>query len=77
MNKCLDSVTVSAVIQLFSVVFVCRVEMKYDPNGRPYYVDHSTRTTSWVRPTPLPPGFESLYICVYQVFHVAGPVRLQ
>jgi len=35
---------------------VFRVEMKYDPNGRPYYVDHNTRMTSWTRPTPLPSG---------------------
>ena len=35
-----------------------RVEMKFDPSGRPYYVDHNTRTTSWTRPTPLPPGSE-------------------
>ncbi len=31
-------------------------EMRIDPHGRPYYVDHNTRTTTWERPTPLPPG---------------------
>ncbi|ESO12819.1 hypothetical protein HELRODRAFT_62284, partial [Helobdella robusta] len=33
-------------------------EMRLDPSGRPYYVDHNTKTTSWDRPTPLPPGWE-------------------
>ncbi len=32
-------------------------EMRIDPHGRPYYVDHNTRTTTWERPTPLPPGY--------------------
>jgi len=31
--------------------------MRYDPDGRPYYVDHNTRTTTWERPIPLPPGY--------------------
>lgn len=26
--------------------------------GRRYYVDHNTRSTSWERPQPLPPGWE-------------------
>uniref|UniRef100_A0A4W3IVG6 E3 ubiquitin-protein ligase n=1 Tax=Callorhinchus milii TaxID=7868 RepID=A0A4W3IVG6_CALMI len=29
-----------------------------DPHGRTYYVDHNTRTTTWERPQPLPPGWE-------------------
>ncbi|XP_070575798.1 NEDD4-like E3 ubiquitin-protein ligase WWP1 isoform X2 [Ptychodera flava] len=33
-------------------------EMRIDPHGRPYYVDHNTRTTTWERPQPLPPGWE-------------------
>ncbi|KAL4234805.1 WW domain containing E3 ubiquitin protein ligase 1 [Mactra antiquata] len=33
-------------------------EMRTDPHGRPYYVDHNTRTTTWERPQPLPPGWE-------------------
>ncbi|KAK2722126.1 E3 ubiquitin-protein ligase Su(dx)-like [Artemia franciscana] len=33
-------------------------EMRYDKYGRKYYVDHSTRTTTWERPQPLPPGWE-------------------
>ncbi|XP_071813245.1 E3 ubiquitin-protein ligase Su(dx)-like [Apostichopus japonicus] len=33
-------------------------EMRLDPQGRPYYVDHSTQTTTWERPQPLPVGWE-------------------
>jgi atrophin-1 interacting protein 5 (WW domain-containing E3 ubiquitin protein ligase 1) len=33
-------------------------EMRIDGHGRPYYVDHNTRTTTWERPTPLPAGWE-------------------
>ncbi|XP_074644434.1 E3 ubiquitin-protein ligase Su(dx)-like [Tubulanus polymorphus] len=33
-------------------------EMRLDPHGRPYYVDHNTRTTTWERPQPLPAGWE-------------------
>jgi len=39
-------------------------ELRYDPQGRPYYVDHNTKTTSYVPPAiislnkPLPPGWE-------------------
>ena len=41
-------------------------ELRENPNGRNYYVDHITRTTSWVRPLknlhettrPLPVGWE-------------------
>ena len=29
----------------------CRWEMRRDPRGRVYYVDHNTRTTTWQRPT--------------------------
>lgn len=28
-------------------------QMRFDPQGRPYYVDHNTRTTTWERPLPL------------------------
>lgn len=31
-------------------------EERKDRNGRSYYVDHTTRTTTWERPQPLPPG---------------------
>ncbi|XP_060561739.1 NEDD4-like E3 ubiquitin-protein ligase WWP1 [Ruditapes philippinarum] len=33
-------------------------EMRTDPHGRAYYVDHNTRTTTWERPQPLPSGWE-------------------
>ncbi|GAB6033339.1 hypothetical protein CHUAL_013106 [Chamberlinius hualienensis] len=33
-------------------------DKRYDNYGRPYYVDHSTRTTQWERPQPLPTGWE-------------------
>ncbi|XP_019628999.1 PREDICTED: NEDD4-like E3 ubiquitin-protein ligase WWP1 isoform X2 [Branchiostoma belcheri] len=33
-------------------------ETRIDPHGRAYYVDHTTRTTTWERPQPLPPGWE-------------------
>ncbi|XP_064640128.1 E3 ubiquitin-protein ligase Su(dx)-like [Lineus longissimus] len=33
-------------------------EMRLDPHGRPYFVDHNTRTTTWERPQPLPVGWE-------------------
>ncbi|KAI9508971.1 hypothetical protein F5148DRAFT_822211 [Russula earlei] len=26
-------------------------ELRYDPRGRPYYVDHNTRSTTWTRPS--------------------------
>ncbi len=31
-------------------------EQRMDPQGRTYYLDHSTRTTSWDRPEVLPSG---------------------
>jgi atrophin-1 interacting protein 5 (WW domain-containing E3 ubiquitin protein ligase 1) len=35
-------------------------EMRHDPYGRTYYVDHTTKSTTWERPTnaPLPVGWE-------------------
>lgn len=36
-----------------------RWEVRHDPYGRRYYVDHNTRSTYWERPTPLPPGWEA------------------
>lgn len=33
-------------------------EMRTDQQGRPYYVDHNTRVTTWERPQPLPRGWE-------------------
>ncbi|KAL3077143.1 hypothetical protein niasHS_013132 [Heterodera schachtii] len=36
-------------------------ETRMDQYGRRYYVDHTTKSTTWVRPSsmPLPPGWES------------------
>ncbi|KAH8019548.1 hypothetical protein HPB51_019975 [Rhipicephalus microplus] len=31
-------------------------EVRYDQFNRKYYVDHNTRSTTWERPQPLPPG---------------------
>ena len=45
-------------IMEFNNRFLFRWEMRIDPHGRPYYVDHNTRTTTWERPTPLPSGWE-------------------
>ncbi|KAM9164870.1 NEDD4-like E3 ubiquitin-protein ligase WWP1 isoform 1-T2 [Pangshura tecta] len=39
-------------------IFCLRWEQRKDPHGRTYYVDHNTRTTTWERPQPLPPGWE-------------------
>lgn len=33
-------------------------EIRFDPYGRRYYVDHITRSTYWEKPTPLPSGWE-------------------
>jgi NEDD4-like E3 ubiquitin-protein ligase WWP1 len=33
-------------------------EMRLDPYGRRYYVDHNTRSTYWEKPQPLPAGWE-------------------
>ncbi|KAK3589293.1 hypothetical protein CHS0354_026945 [Potamilus streckersoni] len=33
-------------------------EARKDAQGRYYYVDHNTKTTTWERPQPLPPGWE-------------------
>ncbi|KAK7075175.1 WW domain containing E3 ubiquitin protein ligase 1 [Halocaridina rubra] len=34
-------------------------EMRFDQYGRRYYVDHTTRSTTWERPKPLPQGWEA------------------
>ncbi|XP_062500651.1 NEDD4-like E3 ubiquitin-protein ligase WWP2 [Corticium candelabrum] len=33
-------------------------EERRTPDGRLYYLDHNTRTTTWTRPQPLPQGYE-------------------
>uniref|UniRef100_A0A8C3AJ80 E3 ubiquitin-protein ligase n=1 Tax=Cyclopterus lumpus TaxID=8103 RepID=A0A8C3AJ80_CYCLU len=44
--------------KLLLIVVSFRWEQRKDPHGRTYYVDHNTRTTTWERPQPLPPGWE-------------------
>jgi len=36
--------------------FFRRWEQRKDAHGRLYFVDHNTKTTTWERPQPLPPG---------------------
>ena len=31
---------------------------RFDQYGRRYFVDHNSRSTTWERPQPLPPGWE-------------------
>lgn len=46
---------------LYFSVFAFSWEMRTDAHGRSYYVDHNTRTTTWERPQPLPPGLVSKF----------------
>lgn len=48
-NLCLSAVHLMLPLTLFF-----RWEQRELPNGRVYYVDHNTKTTTWER--PLPPG---------------------
>ncbi|KAH8094188.1 ubiquitin protein ligase [Aureococcus anophagefferens] len=32
-------------------------EEKFTPEGKPYYVDHNTKSTHWERPAPAPPSY--------------------
>uniref|UniRef100_A0A671Z3A6 E3 ubiquitin-protein ligase n=1 Tax=Sparus aurata TaxID=8175 RepID=A0A671Z3A6_SPAAU len=52
------SIYMSGVIVGFILFCLFRWEQRKDPHGRTYYVDHNTRTTTWERPQPLPPGWE-------------------
>ena len=39
-------------VRLQHLRLVCRRwEVRFDPSGRVYYVDHNTRTTTWQRPS--------------------------
>jgi len=42
---------------IVEMVLCCSWESRTDPHGRKYYIDHNTRTTTWERPVPLPPGY--------------------
>jgi len=44
-------------------------ELRTDPHGRVYYIDHNTRTTTWERPVPLPPGY-LLFCLIYVIVSV-------
>uniref|UniRef100_A0A673ZF11 E3 ubiquitin-protein ligase n=1 Tax=Salmo trutta TaxID=8032 RepID=A0A673ZF11_SALTR len=48
------------ICSMYACMFSCRIfwEQRKDPHGRTYYVDHNTKTTTWERPQPLPPGWE-------------------
>ncbi|KAJ6647636.1 E3 ubiquitin-protein ligase Su(dx) [Pseudolycoriella hygida] len=37
-------------------------EIRFDQFGRRYYVDHNTRSTYWEKPTPLPQGFNRMFV---------------
>lgn len=50
-------------------------EMRTDPQGRAYYVDHNTRTTTWERPQPLPPGWERRVDTRGRVYYVDHNTR--
>lgn len=50
-------------------------EMRTDPHGRAYYVDHNTRTTTWERPQPLPPGWERRVDARGRVYYVDHNAR--
>uniref|UniRef100_A0A8C9ZSF9 E3 ubiquitin-protein ligase n=1 Tax=Sander lucioperca TaxID=283035 RepID=A0A8C9ZSF9_SANLU len=51
-------VCILLISRLLFIVVSFRWEQRKDPHGRTYYVDHNTRTTTWERPQPLPPGWE-------------------
>ena len=48
------------------IILCASWESRTDPHGRVYYIDHNTRTTTWERPVPLPPGYLLFYhaVCV-------------
>ncbi|GAB1598341.1 E3 ubiquitin-protein ligase Su(dx)-like isoform X3 [Argonauta hians] len=48
-------------------------QMRFDPQGRVYYVDHNTRTTTWERPLPL--GWERRVDSRNRVYYVDHNTR--
>ncbi|XP_059140326.1 E3 ubiquitin-protein ligase Su(dx)-like [Physella acuta] len=50
-------------------------EMRTDQHGRPYYVDHNTRSTTWERPQPLPRGWERRTDARGRVYYVDHNTR--
>lgn len=47
-------------------------ELRYDAYGRKYYVDHTTKSTTWERPstTPLPSGQVIITSKLIQMKHI-------
>ena len=59
-----------------------RWEERTDRMGRIYYVDHNTKTTTWERPEPMPPGWETLdkqniFWCLQFLLHSPVQVTLR
>ncbi|KAK4468827.1 hypothetical protein MN116_007994 [Schistosoma mekongi] len=50
-------------------------ESKYTAEGRIYYVDHLTKTTTWCKPAPLPPGWERRTDNVGRVYYIDHNTR--
>ncbi|XP_064393564.1 NEDD4-like E3 ubiquitin-protein ligase WWP2 [Halichondria panicea] len=50
-------------------------EQRMDPQGRTYYLDHSTRTTSWDRPEVLPSGWERRHDSRGRIYYVDHNTR--
>uniref|UniRef100_A0A8C6MDP9 E3 ubiquitin-protein ligase n=1 Tax=Nothobranchius furzeri TaxID=105023 RepID=A0A8C6MDP9_NOTFU len=53
-----EKLAVQTSLLKLDIILLFRWEQRKDPHGRMYYVDHNTRTTTWERPQPLPPGWE-------------------
>ncbi|XP_065178917.1 E3 ubiquitin-protein ligase Itchy-like isoform X1 [Sycon ciliatum] len=50
-------------------------EERRDPQGRTYFVDHASRTTTWTRPLPLPTGWEQRMDTRGRVYYVDHNTR--
>ncbi|CAF0834292.1 unnamed protein product [Didymodactylos carnosus] len=50
-------------------------EIRLDSQNRPYYVDHNTRTTTWLRENVLPPGWERRVDARGRVYYVDHNTR--
>ncbi|CAF4280100.1 unnamed protein product, partial [Didymodactylos carnosus] len=45
-------------------------ELRYDAHKRPYYVDHNTKTTTWLRENVLPSGWEKRADAQGRIYYV-------
>lgn len=47
-------------------------ELRFDQYGRRYYVDHTTKSTTWERPSnqPLPAGYEKWHVFSLKLFNL-------